>query len=44
MSWIWLSGAELLVAAELNKVIEDGSPLGNPRGQRRAVEKIAAVD
>ncbi len=29
MSWVWLSSTALLVAAELNKVIEDASPLGN---------------
>jgi membrane protein len=30
MSWIWLSSVVLLAAAELNKVIEDASPLGKP--------------
>jgi membrane protein len=35
MSWLWISSVELLAAAELNKVIEDASPLGKPYGQRR---------
>jgi membrane protein len=34
MSWIWISSVVLLAAAELNKVIEDASPLGKPYGQR----------
>ena len=34
MSWLWLCSVELLVAAELNKVIEDASPLGKPYGQK----------
>ena len=34
MSWFWICSVELLAAAELNKVIEDASPLGKPRGQR----------
>jgi len=43
MSWIWLSSVQLLVAAELNKVIEDASPLGNHRARRRTAEKYAAA-
>ena len=34
MSWLWICCIELLAAAELNKVIEDASPLGKPYGQR----------
>jgi membrane protein len=34
MSWLWISSIVLLVAAELNKVIEDASPLGKPYGQK----------
>jgi membrane protein len=34
MSWIWLCSVTLLIAAELNKVIEDASPLGKPYGQK----------
>jgi membrane protein len=34
MSWIWLCSVALLIAAELNKVIEDASPLGKPYGQK----------
>jgi membrane protein len=34
MSWLWVSSIVLLTAAELNKVIEDASPLGKPYGQK----------
>ena len=34
MSWFWICSIALLSAAELNKVIEDASPLGKPYGQR----------
>jgi membrane protein len=34
MSWLWLCSVELLAAAELNKVIEDASPLGKPYGRK----------
>jgi membrane protein len=34
MSWLWICSIELLTAAELNKVIEDASPLGKPYGQK----------
>ena len=34
MSWLWICSIVLLVAAELNKVIEDASPLGKPYGQK----------
>jgi membrane protein len=34
MSWFWICSITLLSAAELNKVIEDASPLGKPYGQR----------
>jgi membrane protein len=34
MSWLWICSIVLLAAAELNKVIEDASPLGKPYGQR----------
>ena len=34
MSWLWICSIELLAAAELNKVIEDASPLGKPYGQK----------
>jgi membrane protein len=34
MSWLWLCSLALLTAAELNKVIEDASPLGKPYGQK----------
>jgi membrane protein len=34
MSWLWICSVELLAAAELNKVIEDASPLGKAYGQR----------
>ena len=34
MSWLWLCSIELLAAAELNKVIEDASPLGKPYGEK----------
>ena len=33
-SWLWLCSVLLLTAAELNKVIEDASPLGKPYGQK----------
>jgi membrane protein len=42
MSWIWLSSVHLLVAAELNAVIEDASPLGDHRVRRRAAQMIAS--
>jgi membrane protein len=35
MSWLWICSVALLTAAELNKVIEDASPLGKPYGQKR---------
>jgi membrane protein len=34
MSWLWLCSLELLAAAEVNKVIEDASPLGKPYGEK----------
>jgi membrane protein len=34
MSWLWLCSVELLAAAELNKVIENASPLGKPYGEK----------
>jgi membrane protein len=34
MSWIWLCSLTLLAAAELNKVIKDASPLGDPCGPK----------
>ncbi len=34
MSWLWLCSLELLAAAEMNKVIEDASPLGKPYGEK----------
>lgn len=30
MSWLWLSSVVLLIAAELNKVIKDASPIDKP--------------
>jgi membrane protein len=42
-TWIWLCSVQLLVAAELNKVIEDASRLGECLGQRPEAEKYAAV-
>ncbi len=38
MSWFWICSIALLAAAELNKVIEDASPLGKPYGQRHDSE------
>jgi membrane protein len=43
MSWIWLSSVQLLVAAELNKVIEDASPLGARHARLRAAATRAGV-
>lgn len=34
MFWFWLSSVVLLVAAQMNQVIEDASPLGKRYGQR----------
>ncbi len=34
LSWLWLCSVDLLIAAEVNKVIEDASPLGKPYGQK----------
>jgi membrane protein len=34
MSWLWLCSVTFLTAAELNKVIEDASPLGKPYDQK----------
>jgi hypothetical protein len=31
MTWIWLCGVDLLFAAELNKVIEDATPICHER-------------
>jgi membrane protein len=43
MSWTWLSSVVLLVAAELNKVIKDASPLGRHPGGKRRSERVAAA-
>jgi membrane protein len=34
MSWLWLCSLELLAAAEMNKVIENASPLGKAYGEK----------
>lgn len=34
MFWLWISSVVLLVAAQMNQVIEDASPLGKRYGQR----------
>ncbi len=34
MFWLWITSLVLLVAAQMNKVIEDASPLGKSYGQR----------
>jgi membrane protein len=34
MFWFWISSVVLLVAAQMNQVIEDASPLGKRYGQR----------
>jgi len=40
--WFWISSLVLLVAAQMNKVIEDASPLGKSYGQR--VDPTGAPD
>jgi membrane protein len=41
MSWLWLCSVELLAAAELNKVIENASPLGKPYGEKHEPSTVA---
>ncbi|HEY2158882.1 MAG TPA: YihY/virulence factor BrkB family protein [Isosphaeraceae bacterium] len=38
MFWFWISSLVLLVAAQINQVIEDASPLGRHYGQRKDPE------
>ena len=38
MFWFWISSLVLLVAAQINQVIEDASPLGRHYGQRKEPE------
>ena len=33
--WFWITSLVLLTAAQINKLIEDASPLGKPIGQKR---------
>jgi membrane protein len=44
MSWLWLCSVVLLTAAEINKVIEDASPLGKPYGQKHEGDAPSATD
>jgi membrane protein len=44
MSWLWLCSLDLLTAAELNKVIEDASPLGSHHGQKHELAPTSAAD
>jgi membrane protein len=37
MFWFWLSSLVLLTAAQMNKLIEDASPLGKGFGQRKEI-------
>ena len=41
MSWLWLCSVELLAAAEMNKVIEDASPLGKPYGEKHEPSTVS---
>jgi membrane protein len=44
MSWLWLSSIVLLTAAELNKVIEDSSPVDKHVGRKRERAHMSAPD
>jgi membrane protein len=43
MSWLWLCTVELLVAAELNKVVEDAARLRAPHRQSLGLKHSAAL-
>ena len=40
--WFWISSLVLLTAAQMNKIIEDASPLGKNFGQK--IDPTAAPD
>jgi membrane protein len=42
MSWLWLYSVDLLVAAELNQVIENAAQLNRPSRRNNECEHIAA--
>ena len=44
MSWLWLCSVVLLTGAEINKVIEDASPLGKPYGQKHEGGATSTAD
>ena len=41
--WFWISSLILLVSAQMNKVIEEASPLGKKHGQRSAPEHAPPI-